>query len=186
MNKRDRVLATAALSAALSFSTQAASAASVADVLSSDPQFSHFVAVVKATGLWGPLTRQTAITVFAPTNEAFDRLAPQWRNMLLPPTGGADTGVGMAMYDRQVLVKSTAVPGSHPESEFRGRTTRVKAVGGQEFVVNGTKSGPLMIDVESDLQHSIGFEQQNTSDVVSAPIKADNGYVYPTNGFTFD
>jgi uncharacterized surface protein with fasciclin (FAS1) repeats len=167
--------------------THAAFSATVADVLESNPQFSNYVGVIKATGLWPVLRRQQAITVFAPTNAAFDQLDRNWRNILLPQTGGEGTGVGNAMDNRQTMVKRTAVGGSHPQAEFQGKVTKVKSAGGSIFVVDGTKSGNLVINPQGDMETSIGFPSKEGATVTAgSPIAADNGFVYPTDGFTFD
>merc|ERR1712107_290330 len=46
----------------------------IADVVSTDPRFSTLLAAVKAAGLVDTLASEGPFTVFAPTNEAFDRV----------------------------------------------------------------------------------------------------------------
>lgn len=46
----------------------------IVDVASGDPQFSTLVTAIKAAGLADTLSGEGPFTVFAPTNEAFDKL----------------------------------------------------------------------------------------------------------------
>jgi uncharacterized surface protein with fasciclin (FAS1) repeats len=183
-----KILAGIVLGLLLTVGAKAAIAASAAAVLENDPQFSDFTAAIKATGLWPILRQETAVTIFAPTNAAFSRLDRNWRNFLIPPSGSAETNPGQQMYQRQMMVKSTGVGGIHPESEFRGKVTRVKSFGGYFFEVDGTKPGPLVINPKPSMEYSIGLPQQASQKQATAgtPIKADNGYIYPTDGFTVE
>merc|ERR1712098_758793 len=49
---------------------------SILDLLVFNPQFSTFISVIKAAGLVGLLSQPGPITLFAPTNGAFDHLSP--------------------------------------------------------------------------------------------------------------
>jgi uncharacterized surface protein with fasciclin (FAS1) repeats len=161
----------------------AAMAENVASVLQRDPRFSDFVSVIKNAGLWHNIERAKAITIFAPTNDAFAPLGRNWRSQLTPvlqDIGSDDTFHS----EHQTFVESTMVPGTHPEDQFRGKVTRVMAASGFYFTVDGTQPGKLAINPQPvSTEPTIGFSlpKQKTT-TVGAPVAADNGLIYPTNG----
>jgi len=163
-----------------------AMAGDVAMTLEQNPNFSNFVATIKATGLWEILKREKAVTIFAPTNDAYAKLGDSWRQVLVPPTGGADFAPDQVLYQRQVMVKSASVSGVHPHASFAGKVTRVKSLGGTVFLVDGTKGADLVINPMPSLENAIGFPQEQTTVTATAPVATDNGLIYPTNGFTLD
>jgi uncharacterized surface protein with fasciclin (FAS1) repeats len=54
--------------------TSAAAERTIAETAASDPQFSTLVSLVQRAGLADELSGETKLTVFAPTNAAFDRV----------------------------------------------------------------------------------------------------------------
>jgi uncharacterized surface protein with fasciclin (FAS1) repeats len=83
-------LAALALSAAPAFAADSAPATgSVLDIASQSPDFSTFVAAVKAAGLTDELSAPGPITVFAPTNEAFAKLPADQLAALMKPENKA-------------------------------------------------------------------------------------------------
>ena len=76
------------------------------------------------------------------------------------------------------------VPGTHPEDQFRGKVTRVMAASGFYFTVDGTQPGKLAINPQpASTVPTIGFTlPKQTTTTAGAPIAADNGVIYPTDG----
>ncbi len=65
----------------------AAEEGTVVDVLVGNPDFSTLVSAVKAAGLVETLSGDGPFTVFAPTNEAFDKVPKETLEMLMSPEG---------------------------------------------------------------------------------------------------
>merc|ERR1719174_524827 len=59
---------------------------SIADIVSTDPRFSTLLAAVKAAGLVDTLASAGPFTLFAPTNDAFDRVPSSTRAFAGRPT----------------------------------------------------------------------------------------------------
>jgi uncharacterized surface protein with fasciclin (FAS1) repeats len=75
MNPLRRILlGAAALAAAAAVAPRPAEAASLYDTLAANPQLSTFAALVRKAGMDGQLRGSGAVTVFAPTNAAFEAL----------------------------------------------------------------------------------------------------------------
>jgi uncharacterized surface protein with fasciclin (FAS1) repeats len=83
-------LAALALSAAPAFAADSAPATgTVLEIASQSPDFSTFVAAVKAAGLTDELNAAGPLTVFAPTNEAFAKLPADQLAALMKPENKA-------------------------------------------------------------------------------------------------
>ena len=181
-----RIVAGALASLLLSGGVTAAMANDVASTLESDGRFSKFVWAYKSAGLWPRLKQEKSITVFAPTNDAFDALGRNWRNLLVPASPADDGADPSLLRERlQSFVMSTEIGGAVPEDLFKGRVSRVRAVYGTYFTVDGTQPGGLMLNPRPVTQQAtIGFAWPTTKTVTAgAPIAADNGLIYPTSGF---
>jgi uncharacterized surface protein with fasciclin (FAS1) repeats len=169
--------------------SKAAMAQDVATTLQSNPEFSDYVSAIKTAGLWRELKHEKSITIFAPTNEAFSALQRNWRNPLVSLSPD-DQNIKLARAGRQTFVESPEVRGTHPEDQFRGRVTIVRSASGYYFTVDGTQQGKLVINPQpATTNATIGFVRpQNRTITAGAPIAADNGFIYPTDGLvtTYD
>jgi uncharacterized surface protein with fasciclin (FAS1) repeats len=184
-----RIAAGALASLLLCGVSKAAMAQDVASTLQSNPEFSDYVSAMKTAGLWRKLEHAKSVTIFAPTNAAFADLRRNWRDPLvaLSPEGRciSEDCIVMARAGRQNFLESAGVRGTHPEDQFRGRITMVRSEAGSSFTVDGTQPGKLVINPPPDhTKATIGFVSQEISTVTAgAPIAADNGFIYPTDGF---
>jgi len=152
----------------------------VAAVISSDARFSNLARVVQSAGLWSALENANGMTVFAPTNEAFDRSAPNWRVNLIPDQTSTGNAAGFA---RQRLIKSAVVAGIHPPQEFAGHVQSVTDINGTAFQADGRTPGVIVIRSGPVPAPSMGVRvaQPRTANASLPPIDASNGLIYPVD-----
>jgi Fasciclin domain len=165
---------------------KAAMAQDVASVLQSDARFSDYVWTIKTAGLWSVLQGAKNVTIFAPTNEAFAALGPDWRANLLPRTLQDIEDTTLIRSQQQSFVLGAQVPGTYPEDQFRGQITRVRAASGYYFTVDGSQPGRLVINPRpASTQVVIDSPPPKEGMMITAdtPIVANNGLIYPTDGF---
>jgi uncharacterized surface protein with fasciclin (FAS1) repeats len=129
-----------------------AAPATVVDVAASSNQFTTLVAAVQAAGLVPTLAGPGPFTVFAPTDAAFAKLPGGTVESLLRPENRAQL-VRILTYH--------VVPGRITSDQLAGRTTRARAVSGQNLTVDG-RTGVRV----------------NGSTVTRADIQAGNGVVH--------
>jgi len=113
--------------------------ASILDTLQSDSQFNSFLAALEAHGLAEELTKPGAITVFAPTDEAFARLDEGTRAKLA--AGGS---CGLSILQTHILkhaICSGAVQGQVQVSvtSVGGRQVRMERDGKDQVTVEGVQ-----------------------------------------------
>ena len=120
------------------------------------------------------------MTVFAPTNEAFDRSAPNWRANSVPDTNSTGNAAGFA---RQRLIKSTVVYGVHPPEEFAGKVQSVTDINGTAFQADGRSPGVIIIRSGPVPEPSMGVRvrQPRTATASLPPVDAANGLIYPVD-----
>ena len=123
----------------------------------------------------------TGMTVFAPTNAAFDKSDPAWRVTATP--GVSDRG-GADAFNRQGLIRQAELAGVHPVSAFAGTVRDVRAVGGRVFHVDGRTPGAITITTGAVAVTGLGFtEASGRSARVEFPvIPTRNGFIYPVDG----
>jgi uncharacterized surface protein with fasciclin (FAS1) repeats len=127
------------------------SAKNILQVALGSPDHSTLVAGVQAAGLADVLTNAGPLTVFAPTNEAFDKLPPGTLEELLKPENKATLAN---------IITFHAAPGSYGENNIRGVMGIGQATGDKVEVT--TKDG---------------FTFVNGAKVLGS-VKASNGYVH--------
>lgn len=132
------------------------------------PNLSTLVAAVKAAGLVQTLSGPGPFTVFAPTNDAFGRLAPGTVDTLLKPANKA-TLVKVLTYH--------VVPGNVSGMQLKqmitagGGTARLTTVEGEPLMASLSGGVILLTDVNG-----------NKSYVETADVKQSNGVVHVVNG----
>ena len=128
-------------------------AADVVDTAVKAGQFNTLAAALTAGDLIVVLKGNGPFTVFAPTDEAFKKLAPGTVESLLKPENKAQ------------LVKILSyhvVPGKVMSSALAGKKTEAKTVGGETVVVDATMAGVTV----------------NNAKVVTADVAADSGVIH--------
>lgn len=147
-----KTIAAAAL--ALTVGVGSASAKNIVETAMSAGNFETLIAAAKAAGLAGALSGDGPLTVFAPTDEAFAKLAPGTVDMLLKPEN-KDKLVGILTY-HVVGRKLTS-------NMLPGRTIHVKPLNEANRLAVSKSGADVTI---------------NNAKVVSADIKTDNGYIH--------
>ena len=92
-------------------------------------RFSDYVDVVELAGLGHQLTDARDLTVFAPTDSAFERSEPSWR---VHATPGTSSNGGAGSQRRQAILEQSGVQGVHPVADFAGRLQDVGARGARK------------------------------------------------------
>jgi hypothetical protein len=88
--------------------------------------------------------------------------------------------------EHRSFVESAQIFGAYPDDQFRGKVTRVRSASGYYFTVDGTHPGKLVINPQpASTEATIGFTLPTDRTITAgAPIATDNGFIYPTDGFT--
>lgn len=132
--------------------TAAATNSDIVDVVKADPQFSTFTRAVQAAGLSAELEGSEKMTVFAPTNAAFQALPAGTLENLLKPENRAQL---------VALLNYHVVPAQATSQQLAGRTVRATSVNGQPLTIDGR----------------VGVKV-NDATVVRADLHASNGVVH--------
>ena len=132
------------------------------------PNLSTLVAAVKAAGLATTLSGPGPFTVFAPTNDAFTRLAPGTVDRLLKPENKATLAKVLTYH---------VVPGTITFADLK---ERAKASGGK-VVLTTVEGEPLTLDV-SETAVQLTDVNGNKSFIETPDVKQSNGIVHVVNG----
>ncbi len=124
----------------------------VAAVASSSGQFNTLLTAVTAAGLDATLSGPGPITVFAPTDAAFDKLPPATLQRLLRPENRTAL--------RQ-LVSYHVIAGRVPSSGLMGKTMSSPTVEGSSVAIEGHSGVKI-----------------NNATVIQADIEASNGLIH--------
>jgi uncharacterized surface protein with fasciclin (FAS1) repeats len=140
----------------------------IVDNASAAPNLSTLVAAVKAADLAATLSGPGPFTVFAPTNEAFARLAPGMVDTLLKPE------------NKTSLVKVLSyhiVPGAITADDLRQRI----AAGGGSATLTTVEGDPITATLVGAII-ALTDVNGNKSYVETADVRQSNGVVHVVNG----
>ncbi len=132
------------------------------------PNLTTLVAAVKAAGLVGTLSGPGPFTVFAPTNEAFSRLAPGTVDTLLKPENKASLTKVLTYH---------VVPGNVSAAQLQ----QMIAAGGGTASLTTVAGGALTARVENGAV-TLTDQGGNKSYVETADVRQSNGVVHVVNG----
>ncbi|OYY68655.1 MAG: fasciclin [Sphingomonas sp. 28-63-12] len=132
------------------------------------PNLSTLVTAVQAAGLIDTLSGDGPFTVFAPTNEAFGRLAPGTVDTLLKPENKATL---------TKILTYHVVPGTITLAQIRDQ---VKAGGGKATYTT-VEGEPLVIEIANGAI-SITDVGGNKSYIETPDVRQSNGMVHVING----
>lgn len=135
---------------------------------SAAPNLSTLVAAVKAAGLVETLAGPGPFTVFAPTNDAFGRLAPGTVDTLLKPANKASL-VKVLTYH--------VVPGTITLADIQARL----ASGGGKTTLTTVEGGTLVVTKEGNAL-SLTDTSGNKSYIETPDVRQSNGVVHVVNG----
>ncbi len=148
-------LAASAFLTLAAFSAPRANAENLVNIAVGNKDFSTLVAAVKAAGLVDALTNAKDITIFAPTNAAFEKLGQKTINDLLKPENKAKL---------TEILTYHVIPGRVMAADVAKLKdgTKVKTLNGKEIKVRVSKKGVKI----------------NNSRVVKTDIVGDNGVIH--------
>ncbi|MCB8882768.1 hypothetical protein ACELLULO517_21160 [Acidisoma cellulosilytica] len=159
-----RTFAVAIVTAGLGLAGQgAAQAQNAATAMASNPDLSQWSYIVGQAGL-KMAAATNPVTVFALTDKGFNDINAVWHGALKTP--GAS---GSPNYQKmQQLVRSQAILGLHPPSEFDGKKVTLTSVAGTPITVDGTVQGKLTVEMK-----------YATGAVSGMPMVSDQSVIYP-------
>ncbi len=155
MNRRFALkgLVAAGALAAITACAPMTSSPDIVEVASGNDDFSTLVAAVSAAGLVDTLKSDGPLTVFAPTNAAFDALPPGTVETLLKPEN-KDQLVKILTYH--------VVPGNYPASTLVGKRGTLTSAEGSTLHTDG-RGGSVKVE---------------DANVTQADIMASNGVIH--------
>jgi uncharacterized surface protein with fasciclin (FAS1) repeats len=159
-----------------------AAAADVATTLATNPNFSDFVTELRITGLWSSLQDAQNVTIFAPTNAAFDRTRPGWKVQLMDAMDTSAT-YGSKEFGYQTKLRSAFISGVHPVTDFAGKAQTVHTLGSTAYWVDGRDGSTLKVEAKAPSSAEIGMPPAptQTAELSLPPIATSNGLIYPLN-----
>ncbi|HEU0066223.1 MAG TPA: fasciclin domain-containing protein [Sphingomonas sp.] len=140
----------------------------IAENAATSPTLSTLAAALRAAGLVGTLSSPGPFTVFAPTDEAFARLAPGMVDTLLKPENKASL-VKVVTYH--------VVPGTLTTAEL----TRRIATGGGIATLTTVEGDVLTLDL-TEGNITLTDVNGNASYVETGDVRQANGIVHVVNG----
>jgi uncharacterized surface protein with fasciclin (FAS1) repeats len=135
--------------------TKTQNEATIVDLVSSDSRFTKFNEAIKTAGLGGKLAGDQDFTIFAPTNEAFDKLPKERLDNLLKPVNHEQLRNLMMLH---------IVPGTLDADALK-KAQAIKTVAGQEIAV-------AVSDDKKDIKLA-------HAKVILPKEEASNGCIYP-------
>lgn len=143
-------------------------ARTIADNVAAAPNLSTLVGAVAADGLTDTLKRPGPLTVFAPTNEAFGRLAPGTVDALLKPENKASLTKVLTYH---------IVPGALSGAELIRRI----AAGGGRAMLTSVEGETLTLSMTGAIV-TLTDSGGNKSYIETADVRQSNGVVHVVNG----
>lgn len=128
---------------------------------------SRLVGALQAADLTETLRMESDYTVFAPTNDAFEKVSKADMDKLMAPENKEDL---------QKLLKYHVVAGTLMSNDIMDR---VKDGKGQYEVT--TLNGDMLLISEKDGKLSVKDSKGNVANVIASDIDASNGVVYTIN-----
>lgn len=156
------------------------SAGTVGDTLISDGRFNTFVALVQRSGLMDSLRTAGAVTLFAPTDAAFNQLPATIMQDLAPQ----NTQQMPSPAKLQAFVRINELPSAWPPPQFLGRRQEVQTMAGTYLIVDGTQNGGIAVTtvtVNVGGPNIAGVTTPRTARALSPAIGASNGIIYPVD-----
>lgn len=132
------------------------------------PNLSTLVSAVKAAGLATTLSGPGPFTVFAPTNDAFTRLAPGTVDTLMKPANKATLAKVLTYH---------VVPGSITLADLQQKAT----AGGGKAVLTTVEGEPLTVEITNGAVQLTDVNG-NKSYVETPDVRQSNGVVHVVNG----
>jgi hypothetical protein len=167
----------AALAVLAAGTARATTTSDVRSTLGADPQFSDFVMELKQAGLWSTMGGLQNVTVFAPTNAAFDRTDRAWRTEIESYQNFDGNGAGFAWQD---VLRGAFIRGVHAPNEFQGKAQVVHSTGTVTYWVDGRDGSTIRVQTKQASTGEMGATVAPAKTAMLAqPIAANGGLIYP-------
>ncbi|MEM6655019.1 MAG: fasciclin domain-containing protein [Planctomycetota bacterium] len=139
----------------VSTTAPAAGPGDIVDTAASVKDFSTLVAAVKAAGLVDALKGEGPFTVFAPTNEAFERIADETLASLLEPAN-KDKLTNILLYHvvQAKVLAADVVNVSAADTLLEGQKVKVR-VKGDRVYINGARVTKTDVETSNGVIHII-------------------------------
>jgi uncharacterized surface protein with fasciclin (FAS1) repeats len=182
-----RILFGAALGSTLAapaiLRAQVAVSGDIAKILAGTSEFSRFVEFVQRAGEINTLQGTQALTVFAPTNAAFDRAPVGLLQDLLGQTAGSQSG-SPDQFRLRAMVTHHFIAGVATTASMRGAVRDVPSLNGGLVRIDGTGAVPTVAIARPSGGPSSNFGTgaggqniQPPARIVFADLMASNGIV---------
>jgi hypothetical protein len=157
---------------------QHAKAADLATELNSNPQFSDFATELKISGMWSEYSDMHGVTLFVPTNAAFDKTGTAWQATMVSQQNFDGNGAGFAFQDR---LRGTVIKGQHGPDAFLGKAQFVRSISGPQYWVDGRDGGTIkvMSQVPANVTVIGGGSITPKTAHLGQPIVAGDVVIYP-------
>ena len=139
----------------------------IVDIASGSKDHTTLVAALKAADLVNTLKGKGPFTVFAPTNDAFDKLPKGTLETLLKPENKAKLAAILTYHVVSGNVDATALKALIKKGNGKAR---LKTINGQDLTAY-IKDGKVIIEDASG----------GKAEVVTADLKGSNGVIHVTN-----
>jgi uncharacterized surface protein with fasciclin (FAS1) repeats len=159
-----KFLAAAVVATGFGAAALPAHAQNAVTLTATDSSLSQWAHIVQLAGLTQAGQTNT-VTVFAITNKGFETVNQAYSNALKSPGR-----TGSPNFQRmQALVRTQAVFGLHPMSDFKFKTVTLTSVAGTPIVVDG--SNPAKITIKTKyITGTVGDQPLSSSQAVIYPV----------------
>ena len=151
-------LVTLCLAAAALLAAARAGAADIVDTIAATPTLSRLTSAIKAAGIAETLRGPGPFTVFAPSDDSFNRLSANTMSNLMKPENKEQLAK---------LLTYHILPGKVMQKDMNGKMYKAKTVNGKEMEIDADDPGEGI--------------RINKGKVIKADVAADNGVIHIIN-----
>lgn len=173
--------------AAVAVFASGAQAATVLETLQADGRFSRFLQMMQGSSAWTALQGRGPITVFAPTDEAFNYLPATVTQNIIPQMNTASAAATGGPISRDAVATFHIAQGDIRAQSLVGKTVDIKTMNGKEIRVDGMREGYLTLSTVNPGGNPVGGATGNAGSVQTPSyisqrdIVADNGTIQVIN-----
>ncbi len=134
---------------------------SILENLSKSKNYSVFISIIEKSGLYKTLSQKGAVTVFAPSNSAFDKMDSKTKERLMSEAGRADREKFLQYHIIGGIIRSTDLSNGESVSTIEGEPITVSVENGKIKLKGGNG---------------------NSADIVNKDILSSNGIIHMLDG----
>lgn len=133
----------------------------IVENLSESKNYSVFTSIIEKSGMYKMLSQKGAVTVFAPSNNAFDKMDVKTKSRLMSEAGNTDREKFLQYHIIGGIIRSTDLSNGESISTIEG--------------------DPLKVSVENGKIKLIGGNG-NSAEIVNKDILSNNGIIHTVDG----